>query len=533
MGRWIDIFDSTLRDGSQGEGMSFSLEDKLRIVQLLDELGVSYIEAGNPASNVKDRTFFQSLDRLSLRSARIVAFGSTRRPGTAADEDSSLLALAGVPVETVAIFGKSWDYQAREILRISPEENLELISSSVSFLRQSGKTVFFDAEHFFDGYRENPSYAMACLEAAHSAGAHTLVLCETRGGCLPDEVASVTAAVVEAFPGVPVAIHAHNDSGCAVASSLLAVRAGACQVQGTLLGIGERCGNADLSTIIADLTLKMGVSCIHGRLDSLSGICNAVAAVSNMSISASAPYIGASAFAHKGGMHIDGVLKDPRSFEHERPQDVGAVRRLLMSEVSGRALLMKRVERIRPGLDKDSPEVVRLMEILKSREAEGYQYEGAENSFDVIIYRELFRTEPFFTFVHYQTIGSLPYADGGDGNSHTALVKARVRGESAVAGAEGRGPVNALDKALRCVLEQFYPSLRSVHLTDYKVRVLDGSDATASRVRVLITSSDGADSWSTIGVSSDIIKASFLALSDSIEYKLFKDRYTKEVKRWA
>lgn len=524
-GRVVEIFDSTLRDGSQGEGLSFSVEDKLRIVDELDALGVAYIEAGNPGSNVKDLTFFQRLATRHLTNARIVAFGSTRRHGVSCDEDRNLASLLEAGVEHVAIFGKSWDFQVSGILKITLEENLDLISSSVAWLKGHGRTVFFDAEHFFDGWKENREYAIRCLRAAVDAGADTLVLCETRGGMLPDEVYEAVSEVVGLFPHVPVAIHAHNDSGCAVASSLMAVKAGAVQVQGTLLGIGERCGNADLSTIIADLELKMGIRCISGRLDSLAQTCRTVAALSNINIASSTPYVGSSAFAHKGGMHIDGVLKDPSSFEHVRPEQVGSSRRLLMSEVSGRALLMKRIDRIRSGLTKDSPQVVRLIEILKSKEAEGYQYEGAENSFDVIIYKELLPCEPFFTFVHYQTIGSLPYADPDSGTSHTALVKARVRGESAIAGAEGRGPVNALDIALRSVLERFYPSLRSVHLTDYKVRVLEGSDATASRVRVLIDSTDGYDTWSTIGVSSDIIKASFLALSDSIEYKLFKDRY--------
>ena len=524
MERRVAIFDSTLRDGSQGEGLSFSVDDKLRIVQLLDELGVAYIEAGNPASNVKDLSFFQRLGSLSLRTSQVVAFGSTRRAGISCDEDRNLQSLASCPVDVVAIFGKCWTFQVTDILRISLEENLELIRSSVAWLVGKGKRVFFDAEHFFDGWLEDRAYAMRCLEAAKEAGAEVLVLCETRGGRLPDEVEEAVRDVVATFPEDGIAIHAHNDSGCAVASSLAAVKAGASQVQGTLLGIGERCGNADLSTLIADLELKMGIRCISGRLEQLGGICKAVAALCNINIAPRSPYIGASAFAHKGGMHIDGVLKDPKSFEHVRPELVGSSRRLLMSEVAGRALLMRRIEAIMPGLGKDSAPVVALTELLKAKEAEGYQYEGAENSFDVLIYKELFHSEPFFTLIHYQTIGSLPYADPGSGASHTALVKASVRGESAIAAAEGRGPVNALDKALRGVLEQFYPSLRTVHLVDYKVRVLDGADATASRVRVLIDSSDGQDSWSTIGVSSDIIKASFLALSDSMEYKLFKDR---------
>ncbi len=517
----LEVFDSTLRDGAQGEGLSFSLDDKLRICSLLDGLGVAYIEAGNPGSNVKDRQFFEHMGRQRLKSARLVAFGSTRRPGVKAGEDRNLLSLASSGAPIAAIFGKSWRFQVDEVLRISPEENLDLISSSISFLASQGLEVFFDAEHFFDGWKEDPDYAMQTLRVALQAGASRLVLCETRGGWLPDAIYEAVSAVHEALPDAVLAIHAHNDSGCAVANSLMAIKAGATQVQGTMTGIGERCGNANLSTIIADVELKLGIKAIDGRLENLASTCRSIASICNMPLEGGMPYVGSSAFAHKGGMHIDGVLKDPRTFEHVRPEDVGATRRLLMSEVSGRALLMQRIERIQPGLSKDSPQVVRLMEVLKEKEAEGYQYEGAENSFDVLIHKELGAGDPFFTFVHYQTIGQLPYADPMSGASHTALVKVRVHGESAIAAAEGKGPVNALDKALRAVLEQFYPSLRSVHLTDYKVRVLDGVDATASRVRVVITSSDGVDSWTTIGVSSDIIKASFLALSDSIEYKLF------------
>ena len=325
-GRVVEIFDSTLRDGSQGEGLSFSVEDKLRIVDELDALGVAYIEAGNPGSNVKDLTFFQRLATRHLSNARIVAFGSTRRHGVSCDEDRNLASLLEADVEHVAIFGKSWDFQVTGILKITLEENLELISSSVAWLKGHGRTVFFDAEHFFDGWKENREYAIRCLRAAVDAGADTLVLCETRGGMLPDEVHEAVSEVVGLFPHVPVAIHAHNDSGCAVASSLMAVKAGAVQVQGTLLGIGERCGNADLSTIIADLELKMGIRCISGRLDSLAQTCRTVAALSNINIASSTPYIGSSAFAHKGGMHIDGVLKDPSSFEHVRPEQVGSSR---------------------------------------------------------------------------------------------------------------------------------------------------------------------------------------------------------------
>jgi len=520
----VTMYDSTLRDGSQGEGISFSLEDKLKITVALDELGISFIEAGNPASNEKDREFFQKAIHLELKHARLVAFGSTRRCGNPAESDPNLNALLDAGTEYVTVFGKSWSFQVTEILHTSKEENLRMISDSVSYLAQKGRNVFFDAEHFFDGYEKDRNYAMETLKAAIDAGAKALVLCETRGGMLPDFVSSATKGVVAAFPSSIIGIHTHDDSGCAVASSLAAVEAGASQVQGTLLGYGERCGNACLATIMADLTLKKGCDCLNWEpLSRLTPVCRKVAEISNVAIPHSMPYIGFSAFAHKGGMHIDGVKKNPQTYEHVEPSSVGNERRLLMSEVAGRALMLDRIKAVLPSLKKDDPETISLMNKLKSLEASGYQFEGAESSFDLIIRRHLKAYRPFFSLVHYQTIGSLPYADPKSGYSHAAVVKVMVGSTSAITAAEGEGPVNALDKALRKVLEPFYPSLQPVHLTDYKVRVLSASEATASKVRVLIESTDGKENWSTIGVSKDIIEASWLALVDSIEYYLIKN----------
>ena len=351
-----------------------------------------------------------------------------------------------------------------------------------------------------------------------------MVLCETRGGMIPSDVRRITEETIALFPDVAFGIHTHDDIGCAVASSLAAVQAGVTQVQGTLLGFGERCGNANLASIAGILGAKLGFDCLCGESpERLTGICRRVAEIANVRISGSAPFIGKSAFAHKGGMHIDGVQKNPQSFEHIDPMVVGNERRLLMSEVAGRALMLKRIARIAPNLDKDDPVTVSLMDELKRLESEGYQFEGAESSFDLVIRRHLKMYRPYFSLVHYQTIGSSPYADPQSDATHAAVVKVKVKGESAITAAEGEGPVNALDRALRKVLEQFYPTLKSVHLTDYKVRVLDSAGATASKVRVLIESTDGEESWSTIGVSKDIIEASWFALSDSIEYKLIAD----------
>jgi 2-isopropylmalate synthase len=520
----IDLFDSTLRDGSQGEGISFSVEDKLKIVLALDALGIKYIEAGNPGSNPKDISFFRRAKDLDLLHAKLVAFGSTRRKGIDVSEDANLASLVASKTEVTSLFGKSWDFHVTKIIRTTLEENLRMIEESVRFVVDAGSEVFFDAEHFFDGYKANPAYAMQTLEAALHGGASTLVLCDTRGGCLPEEIGSMTGIVRQRFPQVAIGIHTHNDVGMADASSVAAVAAGATQVQGTLLGFGERCGNACLFTVAGTLGTKLGYDCLCGQsLEQLTAVSRKVAEISNVRISHSAPFIGASAFAHKGGMHIDGVSKCPSSFEHIDPASVGNERRLLMSEVAGRALMLKRIEKIAPELEKDNPLTVSLMDELKRLESEGYQFEGAESSFDLVIRRHLKLYKPFFSLVHYQTIGSRPYADPLSDATHAAVVKVKVNGKSAITAAEGEGPVNALDKALRKVLEQFYPTLKRVHLTDYKVRVLDSAGATASKVRVLIESSDGRSTWSTIGVSKDIIEASWLALSDSIEYKLIAD----------
>ncbi len=522
--RKIDLFDSTLRDGSQAEGISFSVEDKLKIVKALDTLGVAYIEAGNPGSNPKDLEFFKRAEQLELKHAKLVAFGSTRRRNSKAEDDPNLQSLAQVKTQYVSIFGKSWDFHVTDVIRTTKEENLAMITESIRYIVEKGSEVFFDAEHYYDGYIGNSEYALQTLQAALDGGASTLVLCETRGGLIPSEVKRITEETAKAFPNVPLAVHAHDDIGCGVASSLAAVEAGAIQVQGTLLGFGERCGNANLATVAGVLATKMNIDCLNGEsIEQLTSISRQVSEIANVRISHGAPFIGKSAFAHKGGMHIDGVQKNPASFEHIDPMAVGNERRLLMSEVAGRALMLKRIAKVAPDLDKDDPITIALMDELKKMEADGYQFEGAESSFDLVIRRKLKMYKPYFSLVHYQTIGSSPYLDPLSDETHSAVVKVKVGGDSAITAAEGEGPVNALDKALRKVLEQFYPTLKRIHLTDYKVRVLDSAGATASKVRVLIESTDGNESWSTIGVSKDIIEASWFALSDSIEYKLIAE----------
>ncbi len=518
----VMIYDSTLRDGAQAEGISFSVEDKLKIVNVLDGLGVSYIEAGNPGSNPKDLEFFKRAGELKLKNARLAAFGSTRRKGIKACDDANVKSLLTAGTDTIAIFGKSWDFHVTNIINASLSENLEMIRDTVLFFKEKGKELVFDAEHFYDGYKNNPEYAMETLEAAVSAGADCIVLCDTNGGAFPSEIFDITKLVVERFGDkASVGIHCHNDTGMAVANSIMAVEAGVLQVQGTFTGVGERCGNATLSTIIANLQLKRGVSCIpQENMQELKRVARFIAEVANVSLFDREPYVGKTAFSHKAGMHIDGVNKNSHSFEHVDPESVGNERKFLTSEVAGRSTILSKIQRIAPSVQKDSPETGIIMDRLKALEHEGYQFEGAESTFEIVIRKALGKYRPFFELVNFKVIGEQPY---NEGKSSSALIKVIVDGKEEITAAEGDGPVNALDKALRKALEVFYPNLKTVHLTDYKVRVLDGAQATASKVRVLIESTDGESNWSTVGVSTDIIEASWIALVDSIEYKLIKD----------
>lgn len=515
----LEIFDSTLRDGAQGEGISFSVSDKLAIVRALDEFGVDYIEAGNPGSNPKDIEFFQRVAEIPLQNGRLCGFGSTCRKETRPEDDQNVLSLLGANTPSVAIFGKTWDLHALQVLHTTLEENLRLVRDTIRFFKERGKEVIFDAEHFFDGYAHNPGYAMQVLSAAHEAGADALCLCDTNGGALPDAIADTVRLVCVRFPGTRIGIHCHNDSGCAVASSLLAVRAGAVQVQGTFTGIGERCGNANLSTILPGLRLKMGMDC-KGDLPNLRHTAMKIAELCNMQLPSSKPYVGASAFAHKGGMHIDGVSKLSRSFEHVPPEAVGNERRFLMSEVSGRTTVLAKLAGVAPELEKNSPEVAQIVARLKELEHEGFQFEAADASFELMVLKTLRRFVPHFSLSMYRISGEYPFPDGDQ--SASAMLSIQVDGTAETTAAMGYGPVHALDTALRKALAVFYPELNKVRLTDYKVRVLTGTAATASVVRVLIESSDGDTTWTTVGVSTDIIAASWQALTDSIEYILHK-----------
>lgn len=517
----VIIYDSTLRDGAQAEGISFTVSDKLRIAQRLDDFGVDYIEAGNPGSNPKDLEFFQRIKETQLKNAKLTAFGSTRRAGTKAEEDSNIQALLEADTQAIAIFGKSWDFHVTEIIRTTLDENLNMIKDTLSYLKALNKEVIFDAEHFFDGYKSNPTYAMQCLEAAIEAGADWLVLCDTNGGTFPTDIGNIVKEVVHTFH-VPVGIHCHNDGGMAVANSILAVENGAIQVQGTFNGYGERCGNANLCTIIPNLQFKLGYDCVpRDQMENISTVARFVSELANLAQNERDPYIGNCAFAHKGGMHIDAIQKNPLSFEHISPHAVGNERRVLMSEVSGRSTILKRIQQIAPWVSKDSQETQNVMDELKRLEHEGYQFEGAETSFELLIRRVLGKNTTFFNVKDFRVICEEHWQDD---YSASAIIKVEVDGVEEITAAEGDGPVNALDKALRKALKVFYPQLDKMRLMDYKVRVLDTNKATGAKVRVHMESTNGEKIWGTVGVSTNIIEASWTALIDSIEYFLYQDQ---------
>lgn len=515
----INIYDTTLRDGAQAQGISFTVSDKIKIVKTLDELGVAYIEAGNPGSNPKDKEFFDIVGKEKLKNAKLTAFGSTRRPGIKAKDDTNIKNLESANVSVITIFGKSWDFHVTEILKTTYEENLNMIYDSIKYLADKGIEVIFDAEHYFDGYKSNAEYALKTLLVAKDAGASCLCLCDTNGGCFPNEIIEMTKIAVEKTNAV-IGIHCHNDGGMAVANSIVSVFAGATQVQGTINGLGERCGNANLCTIIPNLQIKKDYYCIpKENIQMLNSVSKRISEIANVSNDEGAPYVGARAFTHKGGMHVDAIHKNPNSYEHIDPSTIGNERTIIMSEVSGRSTIMKDIHKIDPTVDRKSKATDSIIARLKELEHEGYQFEGAETSFELVIRKELGIYKSFFELGEFKVIVEEPTKS--DYNS-TAFIKLRVAGEDELTAAQGIGPVNALDKALRRALIRFYPELDESRLTDYKVRVLDSDKATAAKVRVLIETTDGDESWNTIGVSADIIDASWKALVDSIEYKLIK-----------
>lgn len=511
----VEVLDTTLRDGMQGEGVSFSYDDKIKVVEALDRLGVDYIEAGNPAASRRDADLIRALAARGFSHAEIVAFGSTRRAGTDAREDAGLLALINSGTKYVSIFGKSSAFHVSAVLGVEKDENLRMIADSVGALKGRGRKVFFDAEHFFDGYAEDEEYALATLSAAARAGAEALVLCDTNGGRLPEEISGAVRAVRRAFE-LPVAIHCHDDAGLATAGTLAAVSAGAVQVQGTINGYGERCGNANLCEVIPNIELKLNRRCLpEGKLRHLAGTAAYISDIANITMDPKAPYVGRSAFTHKGGMHIDGMIKDSRTFEHVDPALVGNGRRYLMSEMAGRGALMTRLKVLAPELKKNSEQTAAIVDMLKGLEGEGYTFEDADGSLALRVLGEIGRRRVYFSVLDFHVSSYKPESL----ENSQAYVKVEVDGRTEITADEGNGPVNALDLALRKALTRFYPFLSEMKLTDFKVRVVGGM-GTSSKVRVHIESSDGANNWSTVGVSNNVIEASFIAMTDSIEYML-------------
>lgn len=515
--KYIKILDSTLRDGAQSESVSFTVSDKIKLIGILDSFGVSYIEAGNPGSNPTDMELFKKVKSMKLKNSRLCAFGSTARKDISPENDENIRAILSAGTPCVSIFGKSWALHATEILKITPEENLHTISRSIKYLKSKGKEVIFDAEHFFDGYRHDCEYATEVVRIALQSGADIICLCDTNGGLLPGEIYPAVKNISGIFPDAEIGIHCHNDSGCAVANTMTAIDAGATMVQGTFNGLGERCGNANLSTIIPNIKLKTNFSC-DGNLKSLYSISRQVAEIQNISVPANKPYVGTGAFAHKGGMHTDGVLKLPKSYEHIDPEIVGNKRRFLMSEISGRSTVLAKLRQYAPDISKSSPEVSKIIESVKKLEHLGYQFEAADASFELISKKILGTFKEHFSMIFYKVIDEFPYPAGGMQACATTCIKAGERTE--ITAAVGNGPVNALDLALRKAVSTVYPCINKIHLSDYSVRVIDNSENTSALIRVLVESTDGKNTWTTTGVSYDIIEASITAIADSIEYFL-------------
>lgn len=518
----IDLLDSTLRDGAQSQSISFSVEDKLNIAKALSSFGIKFIEAGNPASNPKDAEFFDAALGLDLGTSKLVPFGSTCRKNTKAENDTGLSALIDAQTEYVSIFGKSSSLHVEKILETTREENLRMICDTIEFLTGKDKRVLFDAEHFFDGYKLDSKYALETITAAAKSGAVAVILCDTNGGAFPDFVRKATEAAREALPeNVTIGVHCHNDCGLAVANSMSAVDGGARHIQGTFIGIGERCGNANLSTLIGNLQLKGGHELVpQESVARLTETAYFTAETCNIKLPAFLPYVGAGAFTHKAGMHADGVIKLRSSFEHIEPEAVGNRRDFALSELSGRHSLIEKISHFGISIDKNSPEIAVIIDKLKRLEKRGYVFEAAHASFELMVLRELKMFGPFFEIADYKLIES---QTSGVNALANAMIKVKVGDRYEITADEGQGPVNAMDKALRKALEVFYPVLSKMHLVDYKVRVIDSGASTAAITRVLIESSDGKRTWTTTGASEDIISASMTALIDSIEYMLHKN----------
>ncbi len=522
----IEIFDTTLRDGTQGEAVSLTVRDKIIIAQKLDDFGIDIIEGGWPGSNPRDVEFFQEIRKIKLKHAQMCAFGSTARSLDKIETDANLIALLDADTPIVSIFGKTWKFHSEKSLGLTEDQNAELIYKSVKYLKDSGRKVIYDAEHFFDGFKDNSQFAIRMLESAQNGGADVIVLCDTNGGTLPHELKAAIDEVKKSI-SKPIGIHAHNDSEVAVANTIIAVESGATHIQGTINGLGERCGNANLVSIIPNLLIKMNCKTKKElSLEQLTSLSNSVYEIMNLNPNTRAAFVGKSAFAHKGGIHVSAVLKDSKMYEHINPSLVGNSQRVLISDLSGQSNIKYKAKEFGVEVDETSEFNKKLVKHIKEKEYEGYQFDGAEASFELILRNETNEFIPFF-----KTIDSRIYTffDKDRHNNAEAVLKIEVNGEIEHTAAEGDGPVNALDNALRKALLRFYPDLSNVKLVDYKVRVLDEKEATAAKVRVLIETSDGETTWSTVGVSTNIIEASWQALCDGLNYKLYKSSLKEKV----
>jgi 2-isopropylmalate synthase len=517
----IKIYDTTLRDGSQSEDIAFSADDKLRIALRLDELGFDYIEGGWPGSNPKDLTFFREVHRYPFKNAQVVAFGSTARVHTAPENDPNMKSLLGAKTRAVTIFGKSWDIHVREALRIRLEQNVALIRDSLIYLRSSVPEVHYDAEHFFDGFKGNREYALATLKAAAEAKVDTIVLCDTNGGTIPSELCAIIRTVQKQI-SIPLGIHAHNDAEMAVANTIAAVQTGVAHVQGTINGYGERCGNANLCSVLPNLRFKLKRDCLSdAQMAKIREVAHFVTELANLQPNKHQPFVGSSAFAHKGGVHVSAIAKNPRTYEHIPPEWVGNRRRVLISDLAGISNIMQKAADYHIDLNRKDPITQEILKTLKDMENQGYQYEGAEASFELLMKKALGTQKKYFELLGFRILSEKLREDRTPVSEATIMVK--VGGRIEHTAATGNGPVNALDNAIRKALEKFYPQLQEVELVDYKVRVLSTAKGTESKVRVLIESGDHQEKWGTVGVSENIIEASWQALVDSITYKLFKD----------
>ncbi|MBD1399770.1 citramalate synthase [Pelovirga terrestris] len=522
MSNRVYLYDTTLRDGTQAEDISFQVQDKVRIAKHLDTLGIDYIEGGWPGSNPKDIGFFEAIQRETLSHSKIAAFGSTRRARMTPDQDNNIKMLIEARPDVVTIFGKTWDFHVREALRVSLEENLDMINDSLAYLKERLGEVIYDAEHFFDGYKANPEYALKTLQAAAQAGADCLVLCDTNGGTLPYEIPMIMEHVRREID-VPLGIHAHNDSECAVANSLMAVVGGAIHVQGTMNGFGERCGNANLCSIIPSLILKMNKECLHqGKLENLRRTSRAIYELANLTPQKHQAFVGNSAFAHKGGVHVSAIQRHPETYEHIRPERVGNKTRVLVSDLSGRSNILAKAQECGIKIDDKDPVTLEILEQIKELENKGYQFEGAEASFELLMLRAMGKLKQYFHITAFRVIDTLRESDQCPVSE--ATIKVKVGGRVEHMAADGNGPVNALDQAMRKALISFYPQLAEIKLLDYKVRVLPSSQGTDAMIRVLVETGDKDSRWGTVGVSGNVVEASYQALADAFTYKLYKDQ---------